>query len=85
MLVKHSKLLENLGKRTIGVLVMHKFPILFFQSILPFTKNILAMQENLFVITCACVISIVTIGMCVTADVIITSVFPFALGKRYKN
>lgn len=51
---------ERIGASTLAILVMHKFPILFFQTLVPITKSLLARNNPL----CGLVISVIVIAMC---------------------
>lgn len=60
---------------------MHKMPILFFQIAIPYTKNALA-QNNLII---GIVVAIISILLCLVANIIIEKYLPFLYGKWYKN
>lgn len=51
---------EKVGASTLAILVMHKFPILFFQTVMPFVKDRLSENNPLWGIA----ISIIVICMC---------------------
>lgn len=54
--------IEKVGASTLAILVMHKFPILFFQTIMPFVKDRLSENNPLWGI----MISIIVIFLCMT-------------------
>ena len=73
------KWIEYVGKTTLSILVMHKFPILVFQTIGP-QKALLAQYNSPVGIGLAVVVSVVTIVLCLIADWIIRRWLPFLLG-----
>ncbi len=78
--LEKNRAMEYVGASTLAILVMHKFPILFFQTILPFTRNRLA-NNDLFTALAVAVISII---MCLVAEKIIMLICPVVLGKNRK-
>lgn len=44
--------------------IMHKFPILFFQSVLPVTKNLLEKPDTVEGFLCSFAVSCITVSMC---------------------
>lgn len=63
---------ETVGASTLAILVMHKFPILFFQTLVPFVKTQLAQNNPLW-------------GIAVTAAVIaMCMVVKLTVGKKLK-
>ena len=59
-----TRLISYIGKNTLAILLLHKFPILFFQVIFKFTKNSMA-NNNIVVIL---LIDIITMLMCCLAN-----------------
>ena len=76
-----NRVLEYVGVSTMAILVMHKFPILFFQTIVPFTRSRLADND----LISALAVAVISIAMCLAADRIITLICPALLGKRKKT
>ncbi len=76
--LERNRALEYVGASTMAILVMHKFPILFFQTILPFTRNRLADNDLITAIA----VAILSIIMCLIADKVITMIWPPLLGKK---
>lgn len=66
------------GRNTMGVMVMHKFPILFFVSVLPISKRAI----NTAPLISAIVIAVISVVMCLVASEIICRVCPFVLGRK---
>lgn len=56
----HMRAVETIGASTLAILVMHKFPILFFQTIVPFVKDRLAENNPVWGIA----VSAAVVGMC---------------------
>ena len=75
---------EYVGRTTLSILVMHKFPILVFQTIGP-QKALLAQYDSPVGIVLAIGISIITIVLCLVADWIIRRYFRFLLGDFKKS
>ncbi|MEG1926669.1 MAG: acyltransferase family protein [Ruthenibacterium sp.] len=77
--------LQYIGKHTLAILVMHKFPLLFFQTMLPVTKKMLQQYP----LPAGVMITIASISMCLIAEKIILAICPILLGqtikKRVKN
>ena len=82
--IEHSRILAHIGTRTLAILVMHKFPILLFQTVGPL-KNILSQYDSAGGIIFALVVSIIAIVMCIVAEKIIEYLFPFMLGHFHKK
>lgn len=77
--ISNCKLLEYIGKRTLAVLVMHKFPILLFQTVGPM-KTLLTQNNSAIGVLVALLVSIITIFLCLTAELVIRRFLPFMLG-----
>lgn len=73
------KVFEYAGRKTLAILVMHKFPILLFQTVGPL-KSLLAQHNTPLGIISAVLISLLAIAMCIAVDWIIVRIFPFILG-----
>lgn len=76
------KALEYVGKTTLAILAMHKFPVLLFQTVGPL-KSLLTQYNSLFCIIMAMVVSLIAIAMCLVAERIIRRFLPFLLGDFY--
>lgn len=73
--------IKYIGRHTLGILLMHKFPILFFQTVFPWTKKYMA-DNNIGV---ALIVTIISITACLAAEWIIVKICPFAVGVRKKK
>lgn len=74
-------ILEKLGQSSLPILLMHKFPILFFQSVLPKTKFLLEKPDTIDGFLCSFVVTCVSIGICYIGKNIIRSVMPIIIGE----
>ena len=79
---QNSRLLVYLGRKTLPILLMHKFPIVFFQIIPPF--SIILKEPNtiigLLIAICASVVAIVA---SIIAGVVIENCCPVFMGKKF--
>ena len=76
--------LEGLGRHTLAILVMHKFPILLFQTLEPFKTQLLRFGS----VTClmlAMAVSALSILLCLFAEWVIMKIFPFILGDTARR
>ena len=79
--VKNNRFLAYAGVSSMSILLMHKFPILFFQEIVPCTQGVLATQNTFIGTTIGIFLSVIIILMCLAADYIITRICPIVVGK----
>ena len=80
--IKQNALLEYVGKRTLPILLMHKFPVLFFQKMCPWIKTEIAKGSVIIEV----LVTIITIFMCIIAGAIIEKYIPWSIGvKRNDN
>ena len=70
--------INYVGRNTVGIMVMHKFPILFFVGLFPISKKLI----GTYPLVASTMIAILSIGMCLAASEVIYRVCPIALGKR---
>lgn len=66
------------GQNTIGIMVMHKFPILFFVGLVPVTKRL----NSEYPLPGAVLIASISIALCLIASKVLYRVCPLALGKN---
>lgn len=83
MYIKHSKLLEYIGKNTLSILVLHKFPIMLVTTVLGSSRFVTIDSLTSFV--AACVITIITIGLCLIGNSVISYFCPAVIGKQAKG
>lgn len=70
--------INYVGRNTVGIMVMHKFPILFFVGLFPISKKLI----GTYPLVASSMIAILSIGMSLAASEVIYRVCPIALGKR---
>ena len=66
------------GRNTVGIMVMHKFPILFFVGVFPISKKLIGMYPLIVSI----MVAILSIGMCLAGSKVTYRVCPIVLGRR---
>ena len=64
-----------------GILLMHKFPIMFFVFILPMTRSLIADKP----LVGAILISVVTIGLCLVVNGVLKQIAPWSIGVLHKK
>lgn len=80
-LLKRNVVMEYIGKRTLAILAMHKFPIMFFKMVIP-KLNEQILSGNLLV---EILLTIGTIILCLIAERLIMVLVPEMFGKRRKK
>lgn len=74
--------LSYIGRRTMAILVMHKFPILAFQTMVPYVRNILNQEADSVAKTITSVlVSLTVIGLCLLVEIPVNRYFPWVLGN----
>ena len=79
MAIEKCKIVEYVGKQTLAILVMHKFPVLLFQTLGPL-KEPLTRYDDLVGIGCAVGVSVVAVAICLAAGWFIGRFLPFLFG-----
>ncbi len=59
-----QKLISYIGQNTLIILLLHKFPILFFQKVCPIIRDILNKEDTIINNIVAIIISLIVIGIC---------------------
>lgn len=80
-IIQSNRILEKIGQVSLPILLMHKFPILFFQSILPVTKKLLEKPDTLSGLMCSFIVSCITIVMCYVGAIVIRKIAPAVIGE----
>ena len=78
LIEKNIKWITYVGRNTIGIMTMHKFPIMFFVGLLPVTKKLIGNYP----LSVSFVVAIISTAMCLMAAEIIYFVCPFILGRK---
>ena len=68
IIIGKCKIMESVGKNTLIILLVHKFPILFFQKVCPLSKDWLKSNNFILEFTTRISISIIVIIMCLIFD-----------------
>lgn len=76
-----SRLMSEIGKNSFSIMLMHKFPILFFQSLCPTTKDLLKKPDTLEGILCSFIVTCLSILLCYFAISIIEKEAPVTIGR----
>ena len=85
MLFENSKIWKVIGVNSMVVLLLHKFPIVFFQSICPGVKSLLSKPTTMSGTFMAILVAILVIALCNMAGYFIKKVCPESLGKKRKK
>lgn len=72
------KSINYVGKNTVGIMVMHKFPILFFVGLFPLSKRLI----GTYPLAVSIVVATLSVVMCLVVSEIIYRVCPIVLGRR---
>lgn len=81
--IKHNKVLEYVGKNTLSILVLHKFPIMLVTTVLGSSRFVTI--DNLISFIAACMIAIITVGLCLIGNFVISDCCPVIIGKQPKG
>lgn len=84
MLAENTRWLQYIGQNTLPILLMHKFPILFFQMIIKPVGRLLEQGDSAAGVVCAVIVGAITVALCLIVNMIIERVFPIAVGKERK-
>ena len=76
--IDHSSILEYLGRNTLPVFALHKLPVLFFQTVVPFTARLLKANNMIVILG----VSLAGILLSLLAGEIIRRIAPWAIGER---
>lgn len=84
-IIRKNKILEYLGRNTMGILIFHKIMILVFQSKLGLISRWL-LNSNIFIeIILSILIVIISIAISLIATEIVRKIFPMAIGEKRNN
>lgn len=79
-IIKHNNIMQYIGKHTLPILLIHKFPVLFFQKICP-VLNALINRGNIYAEITCCVL---TIAMCLGVSYFFEKYLPGIIGGKIK-
>ena len=72
------KVISYIGSNTMPILLMHKFPVVFFHTLCPFISERLA-DKSLF---WSAIAALLSIGLCLLVALPIHRIAPFVLGEK---
>lgn len=84
-MLEKSKVLAYIGVNSLPVLLLHKFPLLFFQSLFSPTKKLLSNSNSVSSILCAALISAVALVGCLLFGKLIEKICPMMVGASKKK
>lgn len=76
--IPKPKIISYIGSNTMPILLMHKFPVVFFHTLCPFISERLA-DKSLF---WSFIVALFSIGLCLLVALPIRKVAPFVLGEK---
>jgi fucose 4-O-acetylase-like acetyltransferase len=79
--VRNSAILEFAGQHTLAILMWNKFPILLFQTIIPFTRAILSRVDTPEAFACALLPSVISLLLCLLCGKLQERLLPITIGK----
>ena len=80
--LKQNAILEYLGKNSLIILVLHKFPVLAFQEKIGFTKKLFESNNLMLKYGCGFVVVTAAITFSLISGKIINIIFPWMLGQK---
>ncbi len=83
--LKDCTVFSEIGRISFSILLLHKFPIVFFQSVVPFSKKILLKPDSLEGMLCSIFVMLITLIICEYLTRIISHFAPWAIGYKSKG
>ena len=83
--IGRNKILEYCGRNSLSILVVHKFPVLFFQQLFPPTKAALIDSNSIVGIGTGIIVTIISMILSLIVCNVIKRVCPFVLGEKRIN
>lgn len=84
-IIRKNMVLEYIGKNSLGILLFHKFPILVFQELIPFTKQHMDVSDTPMSVTVGFIIVIISLVISVLAIKVCKKIFPLLIGYEWRN
>ena len=82
--IEKNKILEYCGRNSLSILVVHKFPVLFFQQLFPPTKAALVDSNSIVGISTGIIVMAISIVLSLIVCNVIKRVCPLATGEKKK-
>lgn len=73
-----SRMIGIIGRNTLGIMVMQKFPLVFFEYVCPGIKNIYFSNRGI----ASLIISILSIVLCTAASIVLEIFAPWMIGRK---
>lgn len=80
--INQCRVLEYIGRNTLGILIFHKLFIVLFQTKIQITADLINHREPSIAILTSIVVTAVTISICLVINQIINKYIPFLYGER---
>lgn len=74
-------IMSRIGRATLCILLMHKFPILLFQVVIPSTATWIEQR----IVPVGCLVTMVSIALCYLAQWVLTRICPVVIGQSKKT
>lgn len=85
-IINNNKVLSVVGNNTIGILCMHKFPVLFLVTLIPQINEIMSSNNDTILMNIiGIIIASMSIALCVLVIYVIMLVCPFVFGEKNKK
>lgn len=78
--IDKNNVFERLGAESLAIMLLHKFPLLLFQKVVPFTKLYLNKPNSILGIICIIASGIITVILCHIAAMILSKYIPWTIG-----
>lgn len=84
VLIDNNIIFEYIGRWSMCILLMHKFPILVVREIIPITKSMFAdnVPDSILTLFCGIIISLICILLCLAVGRIICLISPQLIGQK---
>lgn len=80
-MISSNHVIEYLGRNSLAILALHKFPVLLFQQMIPFTRELLKDSNTALGIVCGVTVSALSILIALTGGEVIRKICPFIIGE----
>lgn len=80
-MISSNRVIEYFGRNSLVILALHKFPVLLFQQMIPFTRELLKDSNTALGIVCGVTVSAISILIALAGGVVIRKICPFMIGE----
>lgn len=85
ILINESKILEYIGKNTMGILILHKPILIIFQSKLGIITKLLKDSNIIVELLVSALVLIITLIISLIGNYFLKKLIPFCIGEKYKT